>query len=81
MSVPAPARAAYVAPDHTDELSSTTNLISAAVIEEPLVLEMSLWSWGVTAALVVSSGIAALVASPVILAYQLLNPTAKSSGS
>jgi len=80
-SVSAPVRTTYVPANEADQLSSTTNLISAAVVEEPLVLEMSLWSWGLSAALIVSSGLATLVASPVIAAYQLLSPSAKSSGS
>ncbi len=54
---------------------------SAAVTEEPLVIEMSLWSWGISTALMVSWGVAKLMASPIIVAYRLLNPADKSSGS
>jgi hypothetical protein len=65
----------------TGESSPTAILTSAVAVNEPLVLvtEMSIWSLGISTVLMVSWGLATLVASPMLAAYHILVPSSTSS--
>ena len=75
VSAPGPA-------DGANELSPTT-VLTALTVEEPLpllVVEMSIWSLGVSAGMI-SWSVFSVIASPMIMAYNALIPRAKFSGS